>query len=201
LIAEAEDSDRIAGEMEAKLADADPLPDLLDVTEIQEQLMGAEQVNAAVAKFQAKRSHEQEAERLNGEIAKLTSAIEERTEAMREAVYRAGIGVPGLLFGEDKAGNPQVMLDGVPFDQASDAQRLRTSIAVAMAGKPELRIIRCKDGSLLDQKSLAIVAGMAKDQDFQVWMEIVREDAAVGVHIEDGEVDAVEGKPARKPGR
>ena len=64
-------------------------------------------------------------------------------------------------------------------------------MAVAMAINPDLRVVIIRDGSLLDTKHMAVIEQMAKDKDFQVWMEIVDESGEVGVYIEDGQVSKV----------
>ena len=91
--------------------------------------------------------------------------------------------VKGLSFGEG-----EVVFNGLPLNQASDAEQLRVSIAIAMAANPKLRVLRIRDGSLLDERSLAAVATMADTQDYQIWIERVDSSGKVGVHMEDGEV-------------
>lgn len=78
----------------------------------------------------------------------------------------------------------------VPFCQASAARRLKISLAIAMAANPKLRVIRISDGSLLDDSSMDVVREMAKDQDFQVWIEYAsrNDQDRMGVYIEDGKV-------------
>jgi hypothetical protein len=61
-------------------------------------------------------------------------------------------------------------------------------MAIAMASNPELRVIRIKDASLLDEDNFAIVKEMAQEKDYQVWMEIVGGNGEMGVYIEEGEV-------------
>lgn len=57
-----------------------------------------------------------------------------------------------------------------------------------MAANPKLRVLRIRDGSLLDKKSLGLIAAMADDQDFQVWIEAVDTTGKVGIFMEDGAV-------------
>jgi hypothetical protein len=64
-----------------------------------------------------------------------------------------------------------------------------------MATNPQLRVMRIKDGSLLDSSSLDVIAAMAKDNDFQIWLEEVSTTGKVGVYLEDGEVAAVNDEP------
>ena len=103
-----------------------------------------------------------------------------------QAIQQAKLPVEGVAFGDDS-----IMLNGVPFEQASDAEQLRASCAIAMAGNPTLRVIRVRDGSLLDSEFLAIVAQMAEERDYQVWIERV-EPGKQGFVIEDGMVKTEE---------
>ena len=94
--------------------------------------------------------------------------------------------VKGLGFGED-----EVLWEGLPFNQISNSEQIRASVAIGMAMNPRLRVMRIKDGSLLDTESMEIVADLAKREDFQIWMEVVDETGKVGIYLEEGEVKAV----------
>ena len=80
------------------------------------------------------------------------------------------------------------MLGEHPFEQASDAERLRASCAIAMRGDAKLRVLRVRDGSLLDPDSLALLREMAEAADYQVWVEQVDVSGKIGIVIEDGRV-------------
>lgn len=69
-----------------------------------------------------------------------------------------------------------------------DAQQLRASIAIASAMNPKLRVIRVRDGSLLDSDSMALLAGFAEANDMQVWVETVQSGRPGAIVIEDGQV-------------
>ena len=64
-------------------------------------------------------------------------------------------------------------------------------MVLAMAANPELRVIRIKDGSLLDSENLALIDEIAKGGDFQVWIECVDGSGKMGFYIEDGRVAVV----------
>lgn len=172
-----------AAELEEKLAAAEPLPAPKDAAEVRARLDQAKAANAAVEKVERRNALKAEAARLEGVAESLTAAMEARTKAKREAVAAAKLPVEGIEFGEDG-----ILLNGVPFDQASDAEQLRASAAIAMAGNPRLRVLRIRDGSLLDEDGLALVAKMAADRDFQVWIERVDSSGEHGFVIEDGHV-------------
>ena len=59
---------------------------------------------------------------------------------------------------------------------------------MGFAANPKLRIVLIRDGSLLDEQSLAAVSAMAEQYDAQVWMERVGEGKEVSVVIKDGRV-------------
>ena len=112
--------------------------------------------------------------------------IARRTKQRNDAIAAAKMPVEGLGFGDG-----EVTYNGHPFAQASGAEQLRVSVAIAMAGNPKLRVLRIKDGSLLDSKSLALLEEMADLNDFQVWIESVDESGTVGIVMEDGAVASV----------
>jgi len=51
-----------------------------------------------------------------------------------------------------------------------------------------LRIVRVRDGSLLDEDSMKVLSDMAEKNDVQVWIERVDSSGRVGIVLEDGEV-------------
>ncbi|OGN52478.1 MAG: hypothetical protein A3K57_05850 [Caulobacterales bacterium RIFOXYA1_FULL_67_7] len=63
-----------------------------------------------------------------------------------------------------------------------------------MALNPKLRVVRIRDGSLLDSTSMGLVAEMAEQRDCQVWIEKVDETSSIGFVVEDGRL--AEKKPA-----
>ena len=192
---QADELEQHAEKTSKQLSEADPLPDLIDVESIQAKIKNVGPANRTAELAKKRDEHRKQAENFEAQVEALTKAIEARRQQKRDAVAAANLGVPGLELTDDD-GTPVVMLAGVPFSQASDAERLRASVAVAMAGNPTLRIIRCKDGSLLDKRSMAILEEMAKAADFQVWVEVVADEAGAGIYIEDGMVQAVDGKRA-----
>lgn len=117
------------------------------------------------------------------ESAKLTASIDALDKTKTDAIKAAKFPIEALSF--DDAG---VLYKGMPFAQCSSAERLRVSLAMAMAMNPKLRVIRIMDGSLLDSHNMAVIKEMAEDKDFQVWIECVDESGKVGIVIEDGQV-------------
>jgi energy-coupling factor transporter ATP-binding protein EcfA2 len=81
-----------------------------------------------------------------------------------------------------------VTFNGKPFSQLSTGEQIRVSTAVAMALNPTLKIIVVREGSLLDKVGLEAIVALAKEKDYQLWIERVSDDKQVGIYLEDGEI-------------
>lgn len=162
-----------------------PCGEPMDLALIRSQIEQAENINRSCDLFDRRERLIAEAKELEAESAALTAAMEKREAEKVTALQSAQMPVAGLSLG-----NGIVMLDGLPLEQASDAQQLRLSVAVAMSANPKLRVIRIRDGSLLDEDGMALLAEMAKDREYQVWIEKVDSTGSVGVVMVDGEVAA-----------
>jgi DNA repair exonuclease SbcCD ATPase subunit len=170
-----------ADALQAKVDAAGPLPEPVDTAALRRQIEEARAINASIARRTERASHLIRAEQLEAASRDLTDAIERRARAKEEAIAKAALPVPGISFGDGA-----ILLNGLPFDQASDAEQLRASVAIAMASAPALRVIRVRDGSLLDEEGMRLLAAMADEHDCQVWVESVRSDGKVGFVLEDG---------------
>jgi hypothetical protein len=183
LDAEAEQHAATAADMQQRLAAAPPLEIKKDAAEVTKRLEDAKRVNAQVDAAAKRQAHLDAAKAFEAKAAELTQAIADREAAKQKAISEAKLPIEGLTFGDG-----QILLDNNPFDQASDAQKLRTSVAIGMANNPRLHVMRVRDGSLLDEDALKILGEMAAAADFQVWLEAVDSTGKVGIVIEDGAV-------------
>jgi len=172
-----------AASIKTKLDDAGDLPDPVDISELRAQLDSAKAINLKVAQRDSRKTIEEEAATLEGRSAALTTAMEARTKQKLDAIAKAPMPVEGLSFGDGT-----LTFKGVPLDQASDAEQLTVSTAIAAALNPKLRVIRIRDGSLLDDEALAKLAVFAKERDFQIWIEIVNSSSPCAIVMEDGHV-------------
>jgi DNA repair exonuclease SbcCD ATPase subunit len=169
-------------ELEEKLAKAGELPEPRDTQALAEKCEAARKTNAVVRERLRKLEFKKKAAGLELLSAELTKEMEERTAKKTAAIKEAKLPVEGLGFGEDT-----ILMNGVPFAQASSAEQLKTSVAIAMSLNPKLRVIRVKDGSLLDAKSMELLSEMAREKDYQVWVERVGS-GKMGFILEDGKV-------------
>lgn len=160
-----------------------------DLEAMAARLRDVEAVNERVRQKTARAALVGELAAAEEEAAKLSGSLEDIDAQKAAVLEQAAFPVPALGFGESG-----VTLNGLPLDQASAAEQLRVSMAMGLALNPKLPIVLIRDGSLLDAKSLALVSKMAEEAKAQVWLEIVSK-GDVGVVIEDGMVEAVDGRP------
>ena len=177
---------RLEAERQQATADLMALPmpaELRDETTIRARIDSAEECNARHAAAEKRREQAERAAEARAAFEAVDSRIQRGREKRAEAIAAATYPVPGLELGDG-----EVVFNGIPLAQASSAEQLRVSTAVAMAMNPELRVLRIQDGSLLDSTSLAAIAEMASANDYQVWIESVDETGKVGFVIEDGSI-------------
>jgi DNA repair exonuclease SbcCD ATPase subunit len=168
-----------------KIEKAEPLPEPIDVDAFNVRIRAASEAQASARAFEERDRLVKEVNAAEALAEALTAKIETADREKKEAIERSSLPVPGLSLDDGS-----LTLNGEPFSQASDAEQLRASIAMAGAMAPTLRVIRVRDGSLLDKAGMALVQQYAEENDLQIWLECVAEDdGGVGFHIVDGHVE------------
>ena len=178
-----EDLDRTALDHVQAVSIVAALPPLPDIATLESDLATVEQTNDAIRSNNEARAQSERKAALRAEYDALTAKVAAVDAAKAEALAGATFPIDGLAF--DESG---VTYQGVPFSQASSAEQIRVSLAMAMSLNPKLRVIRILDGSLLDADNLALIAEAAVAADYQVWIERVSDPSETAVVIEDGEV-------------
>ncbi len=111
----------------------------------------------------------------------LAAAREEIAELLGSAKFP----IDGMKYDSDAKA---LTISGIPFSSASQAERLKAAAAIAMAGDPAIRVMFVREGSLLDDESVALLAQITEDWQGQLWLERVDSNAAgAGIWIEDGQ--------------
>lgn len=153
----------------------------VDIIVIGKKFSELEATNAKVRANLARKAQEKKVKTLAAEAAELTASIELLDKRKSDAVAAAKFPVPGLSFTDQG-----VLFKGFPLAQASTAAGLRLSVAIGCAMNPKLRVMFIRDGSLMDDKSLALLNDLAEEFDAQVWIERVGTKDKTAVIIEDG---------------
>jgi hypothetical protein len=167
------------------IAQARALPARRDPAPVLDRLSQIDELNAKVRAQRDRAAVAAELSDRRQEQAQHTLKLEEIDKRKADGIAAAKLPVPGLGFDSDG-----VTLNGIPFSQASTAEQIRVSTALAMAGTPEIRVMRIDGGESLDSESLAIIEALAAEHQYQVWISRVDESRAVGFTIEDGAVAA-----------
>jgi hypothetical protein len=154
-----------------------------DEQEILDRIENAHEINRKIQEEKARLGAHEEHGTLETRSQALTNEIKAIDQAKAQALHDANFPVEDLSF--DDSG---VLLNGLPFSQASQAEQLRVSVAMGFAQNPGLKVLLVRDGSLLDDHSLNLLAQLAKDHGGQVWIERVGEGDECAVIIEDGMV-------------
>jgi DNA repair exonuclease SbcCD ATPase subunit len=178
LTAYAERAEAATSELAAKAA---ALP-VADEDAVVAKFGAAERANQQVAANKARAEAVCRANEISEQAYRLTARLNAIDTEKARLLAAAPFPVLGLSFGADGG----VTFDGLPLDQASGAERIRVSMAVALALNPTLRVVLIRDASLLDADNLRMVAKMAADRDAQVWLERVGDGDPGAVVIEDG---------------
>jgi DNA repair exonuclease SbcCD ATPase subunit len=174
-----EDTKKVLESVEKQVSElVDP-----DLQTFQTRLANVEDINRQIRDAAKRKETETTLAEFQSVSKQLTNRLDAIDQAKADALKAAQFPIEGLAF--DAEG---VTYKGIPFKQCSAAERLRVSLAMAMALNPKLRVIRITDASLLDEDNMAIIREMAGAKDYQVWMEVVDSSGKLGVYIEDGRV-------------
>jgi DNA repair exonuclease SbcCD ATPase subunit len=181
----AADADASAKAEQAAVEALPPLDIIPDTAELVTKIQEARHHNGVIEDreraLQERKRLADELKKLEDESKAFTAAIGKRDEEKVTAIGAAKLPVDGLAFGDG-----EVLLNGLPFAQASSAEQLRVSVAIAAARNSKLRVIHVRDGSLLDEDGMTLLREFAEKNDLQCWVERVAGDSPVGVIIEDG---------------
>lgn len=163
-----------------------PLITVPDMEGLRNRLAEADKVNrrheAIKAANATRRISVKELEATDAKANELTARIDELDEAKAAAIAACKMPLKGLSIDDD--GN--VTFKGVPIAQASRAEQIEVAVAIAMAQSPRLKVLMIRDGSLLDEETMARVQAFARKHKLQIWVETVRAATDQAIEIVDG---------------
>ena len=166
----------------------DDLPDRSEELQpIRDQIAQADGINAKVRENVAYNELAKRVKDSRGEYQELSDRLKEIDEERAEEVAAADWPIPNMELGEDG-----LLMNGLPFEQASTSQRIMASVQVGMRLNPKLRLLCCEHGSDLDSETIDALDKVLVENDFQMICEIVtrtgEDEDRCSVVIVDGEV-------------
>lgn len=144
-----------------------------DETTVRQQIASADVENRKVRENAAKRTALKQLEAVRKQSEELTNSIQVIADTQNKALQDAPWPVPGLAIDEEG-----VLFNGLPFEQASRSKRTLASFRIGMALNPKMRLLICQGGSELDLETLEDLGRLAKEQDFQIILELMTRTAA-----------------------
>ena len=141
---------------------------LVNESEIQCKISGADAVNRDVAKKRERDSLSAELESLRQKSASLSNRIKAIDDEKQKRLEDAEWPLPGLSIDEDG-----VLLNGLPFEQASKSQQITASVRIGMKQNPKLKLLISQDGNDLDNEALTALEKELKDSDYTLLLEFV----------------------------
>lgn len=150
---------------------------------IREKMANADRTNVQVRENKMYLDTDQELTQLRTQTQSLNTQMAQITEKKAEALAGAEFPIEGLAIDDDG-----VLFKDIPLVQCSTSDQLKISVAIGLAMNPKLRVLLVREGSLLDEKNLAMVAEMAEKADAQVWIERVSKGSECQVILEDGSI-------------
>lgn len=154
-----------------------------DPQELQKQISSAEEVNKRVRENKQYDNLTSTLGVMRAKSQSLTEQLNAVVEHKEKVLRETQLPIEGLGFNE--AG---VTLNSVSFDQCSTAEQIKISVAMGLAMNPKLKVLLIREGSLLDEDNLKLIAEMAAANEAQVWIERVSKGSECQVIIEDGMV-------------
>lgn len=163
----------------------------IDTAPLQQRIVDAQTINERARKIDEHVKLREQLAKARADSEALTARIERRQAEKAAVIASAPVPVPGIGFSEDG-----VTLDGVPFEQASTAQKLLVSARIGMSANPELRLMTIRDASMFDSESLEKLDELAEAENYIVLAERATDgqpiDRKVGFVISAGRLVDVE---------
>ena len=170
--------------------------EIIDTSLIKGRIEEAQKINLQIMARERNKEADKRQKGAQEVWDKQTGRLKEYATEMEDGLKKSWSKIPDQKLSLTEQG---IAYDGTPFSQIASSEQLRASMRIAMALNEKLRVIRIADYTLLDEKSKGIVKQMAKDENYQVFAEVVDRTGEVGFYMEEGEITKVDGEKVSQP--
>lgn len=174
----------IGEHMEKSKREVDACP-VVDLDAIRRRMATAEETNKQARLVQELKKAENLSNDAEKNAAVSDAKIAKIDRWKKQQLAEAAFPIPGLAFADDGTG---LLLNNVPLSQCSDSEKLKVGVGIGLRLTKEVKVMMIRDGSLLDDDSMAEVERMAAEADVQIWVERVGQDGPATWVIEDGRI-------------
>ena len=154
-----------------------------DPAPVQARLRTIEETNRKVRANKTRDAMQRQFEASQATFDRLTREIDAIDAEKHRLLAEAKMPLPGLSFTDEG-----LLLNELPLEQASQAEKLELALAVALALHPRFNLILMRQGSFLDEDAMRRLYEVAGAHDAQVLIERVQSGEEGAVVIEDGAV-------------
>lgn len=158
---------------------------LKDESYLKEVIWWADLQNQQAQKYQDYLKAKEQFENDQKTYDDLDAKVEAKRKEKDDMIKSAKMPIENMIFTEAD----WIIVNWIPFSQHSTWQQLIMACKIATFTNPDLKVIVIKDWSLLDDKSVEEISKFAEENEYQVYMEIVNEQAWTIImrewHIED----------------
>jgi hypothetical protein len=155
----------------------------MDTIAIEASIRDVTKTNEAINENKRHAVAGREAKRLHGRAVAADQLVKDIDAKRKELLDSASWPLPGI-----GVENGAVTFNGVPLEQASQAEQLRVAVALAAAGKPQVGVVLVREGCRLDSKSLQLLLNEVAAAGLQAFVERVGDGDTGAIVIEDGRV-------------
>ena len=155
---------------------------------IKDKIENAEESNEI---FRADERNKEKDKKYKHELSiyeKQTANIEILRKSKNTDLQEAKLPLPEL-----KVTASGTFFNDIPIEQLSSSERMKVAMSIAMALNEKFKVILVKDASLLDKDNLKVIKKMARDEGYQVWLEMVSDTGEMGFYFVDGEITKING--------
>lgn len=156
----------------------------LPTEKYEKQIESAQSVNGVVKAAKEQDEAEKKAAEAKKKAAEADKAIETFDQEFDEQLENSPVPLKGVRFNLEG-----VEVNGIPFEQIAESERIRLSAEIGAASNCQIRIMSIQDASLLDDGNMAIIREIAERRNVQLLLEVVGDQVdgeGMKVHIVDG---------------
>jgi hypothetical protein len=158
-----EDLDNLNNNFEKIVIPENPID---KIQKVKEEIKNGEIINIAIRENKKYKETKEKLDILKDESNKLSEKMSQIEEEKLKQIQGCKYPIEGLGINEDA-----VIYNGRSFSMLSTGEKIMVSTSIAMALNPNLKVILIREGALLDKEGLASIIKVAKEKDYQLWIE------------------------------
>ena len=154
-----------------------------DLSEIDERMKKSNDAIELQYKYKRKDTLATDVLVLGKEIEGYVVEMDKIKKEKSDRIKNTKLPIEGLEFDGDV-----IRYNNIEFEECSTAERIEIALAVAVEENPNIRVLLIREGSSLDESAVKRVKKLAKEHNFQIWIETVHSSDSSAIHIEEGEI-------------